>query len=75
MVSVAKLERSHFFSCPYGKSKEHYEKFCGATISRRWIGFSEDDENSPSKARISGCEGAVMSPNALSVKLRGSHAT
>ena len=26
MVSVAKFERSHFFSWPYGKSKEDYEK-------------------------------------------------
>ena len=41
MVSVAKLERSHFFSCPYSKSKEDYAKSCGAPINRRWIGFSE----------------------------------
>ena len=40
MVSLAKLERSHFFSCPYGKSKEDYEKSCGAPINRRWIGSS-----------------------------------
>ena len=33
MVSVANLERSHFFSCLYGKSKEVYEKSCGASIT------------------------------------------
>jgi hypothetical protein len=44
VASVAKVERSHFFSWPYGKSKEDYEKSCGAPINRRWIGFSEDDD-------------------------------
>ncbi len=48
----------------------------GATISRRWIGFSEDDVNSPPKAQISGSEGVRLNcrANALSVKLRGGHA-
>jgi hypothetical protein len=32
VVSLAHLERSHFFSCLYGKSKENYEKSCGAPI-------------------------------------------
>jgi hypothetical protein len=29
-VSLTKPERSHFFSWFYGKSKEDFEKFCGA---------------------------------------------
>jgi len=33
VVSLAHLERSHFFSCLYGKSKENYEKSCGAPIN------------------------------------------
>ena len=77
MVSLAKLERSHFFSWHDGKSKERFfQNLRGATISRRWIGFSEDDVNSPPKAQISGCEGVRVNcrTNALSVKLRGSHA-
>ena len=40
MVSLANLERSHFFSYHDGKSKEDYEKSCGAPINWRWIDFS-----------------------------------
>jgi hypothetical protein len=75
VVSVANLERSHFFSCLYGKSKEVYEKSYGASINRRWIGFSlgrsslgegaEDGESDRRTRKISGGEAAVMSPNAL----------
>jgi hypothetical protein len=35
VVSVAKFERSHFFSWPYGKSKEDYEKSCGVPVNTR----------------------------------------
>ena len=39
-MSVTKLERNHFFSCPYGRSKEDYAKFPAAPQStERWIGL------------------------------------
>ena len=45
MVSVAKLERSHFFSCPYGKSKEDYAKILAARQSTGGGSASLEDDD------------------------------
>ena len=77
MVSLAKLERSHFFSWHDGKSKEHSSQiFAARQLAEGGSASREDDVNSPPKAQISGCEGVRVNcrTNALSVKLRGSHA-
>ena len=73
MVSVGESE-GVTPPCRDSESKEDYERSCGALINRRWIDFSEDDDKYSLKAQISGGEAAVMFTNALSVKLRGSHA-
>ena len=73
MVSSVKLERSHFFARHDSESKEHsFESSqrdnhskVNRLLGKRW--------QSP-KAQIPGGEAATIFANALSVKLRGSHA-
>ena len=93
MVSLAKLERRHFFSWHDGKSKEHSSGIFAARqladggsaqLLPNARGAREGAEKPnevagtmrilPPKAQISVGEAAVMFTNALSVKLRGSHA-
>jgi hypothetical protein len=62
-VNVAKAERARFSHALTPEGKKNFGIFRGATISRRWIGFSEDDVNQPPKAQISGGEGVRQLPD------------
>jgi hypothetical protein len=77
VVSVAKLERRSFFSWYEGKSKEHSSKIFaarqlaeGGSASRKTMRISQPKAQIIRLRRRPG----KLRTNALSVKLRGSHA-
>jgi hypothetical protein len=75
-VNLAEVSEPRFSHMLTAEAKKILRKSSRRGNCRRWIGFSEDDVNSPPKAQISGWERARVSclTNALSLKLRGSHA-
>ena len=56
------------------EAKKHFWTNPAAPNQQEWIVFSKGDDNQSPKAQISDGEAAVMFTDALSVKLRGSHA-
>jgi hypothetical protein len=75
-VNLAEVSEPRFSRMLTAEAKKILKKSSRRDNCQRWIGFSEDDVNLPTKAQISGCEGVRVNcrNNALSVKLRGSHA-
>jgi hypothetical protein len=52
VASVANLERSHFFSCLYGKSKEDYEKSSAGICLAPTALFSHQPGATPQDFRL-----------------------